>query len=336
MSGHAVLRRAGWEIVALWSEQARIEILPGKGGDILSLRRAADGLSFLWSSPWGLRPRAALSAASSSEGRLMEAYPGGWQTVFPNGGDESAAQHSTWGMHGEAWLASYDWQIDGRSSTLEMRAELVQSPFSIRKRVRLDGARVVVTETITNRGGHAVDAMWSHHPAFGAPFLSADCVLQTAASRITVDAQVPNGRTDLQPGGTGRWPDAPGLDRPLDLREIPGRDAKLSRMAYLSDFDTGLISLRNQRLDAGIRLEWNADLMPYAWYWLEADGSPGFPWYQSAYVLGLEPATSIPGHGISAAGNTVLNFAPGAEKTAELVLTITDGSGTETGRITTG
>lgn len=186
----AVSTRAGWEIVTLRSADAEVDVLPGKGGDILSARRRADGLDFLWSSPWGLRARGAPSAATDSEGRLMEAYPGGWQTVFPNGGDAARTQNTTWGMHGEVWLTPFDWDVDAAATTIEMRADLVHSPFRIFKRVALDGPRVSVAETITNRGGHPVDVMWSHHPAFGAPFLSPDCVIEAAATRVTVDSSL--------------------------------------------------------------------------------------------------------------------------------------------------
>ncbi|GAA3698372.1 hypothetical protein GCM10022224_075460 [Nonomuraea antimicrobica] len=327
----SVTTRLGWDIVTLRSAYAEVEVLPGKGGDILSVRRPSDGVNLLWSTPWGLRPRGALSAATDSEGRLMEAYPGGWQTVFPNGGNAASAQGTTWGMHGEAWLAPFDWHLDASATTIEMTAELVHSPFRILKRITVDGPRVAVTETITHRGGHSVDVMWSHHPAFGPPFLSADCVIDSTATHLTVDAVPPGGPTDVQPGATGTWPHVasrPGGE-PADLRRVPHPRAGVSRMAYLSGFPTGLVTLRNTRLDLGARLEWNATLMPYAWYWLEAAGTPGFPWYQGVYVLGIEPATSIPGLGIeqAQAAGTTISFTPGTTRTAEIALTLTDGAG---------
>ncbi len=39
--------------------------------------------------------------------RWIEAYPGGWQLLLPNGGDECTEQGVTWGFHGEAALVPW-------------------------------------------------------------------------------------------------------------------------------------------------------------------------------------------------------------------------------------
>lgn len=325
-----VSRRAGHQVVTLVSGSVEADVLPGKGGDIVSIRRRHDGLPLLFATPWGLRPQWTNSAAAGSEGRLMESYPGGWQTVFPNGGDAAECQNTTWGMHGEVWLTAFEWEPGVESASIAMCAELVHSPFRIDKEVVVDGSTVAVTESITHRGGHPVDVMWSHHPAFGAPFLSADCVLDTDASGVVVDDETPPGNTDIRLGATGRWPYVPDADGGVvDLRRVPAGDAGVSRMAYLTGFSAGRAALRNPRLDAGVLLEWDHSLMPYTWYWLEAAGTPGFPWCQGTYVLGIEPATSIPGHGINAAiaAGTALTVLPGERKTATVRLTVTDGGG---------
>jgi hypothetical protein len=308
--------------VTLSSQTIEIDIVPGKGGDIIALRRRHDGLGLLWSSPWGLRPRGALSAASTSEGRLMEAYPGGWQTVFPNGGDATDVYNTSWGMHGEVWLTPFRWHIEENS--IVMNAELVHSPFRIVKRITVDGLRVSINETITNRGGQQIETMWSHHPAFGAPLLSPDSIIETTAHTVLVDSE-PEEQTDLEPGSTGAWPYAPGKNSgQINLSDIPPAESRLSRMAYLTDFTRGMVAIRNERLDTGIQLDWDSTFMPYAWYWLEAGGTSGFPWYQGVYVLGIEPATSIPGHGITKAHTTVA-FEPAESKSTEVALTVTDG-----------
>ena len=65
-------------------------------------------------------------------------------------------------------------------------------------------------------------------------------------------------------------------------------------MAYLGDFDRGWPRLRNPRLDAGAELTWDPAVFPHAWYWLEANGSAGSPWYRVCYVLGIESAATVP------------------------------------------
>lgn len=120
----------GWEIVHLRSDVVEVEVVPGKGADVTSVRWLPLDVDVMWHTRWGLRHHGQRATLGSSEALLMDAYPGGWQTVFPNGGDATTEHGVEWGMHGEAWLASYDWAADesapGASVAIELRAELVQ------------------------------------------------------------------------------------------------------------------------------------------------------------------------------------------------------------------
>lgn len=309
----------GWDVVRIASDRLAVDVLPGKGGDILAARALPGGVNVLWQAPWGLR-RPGVPTGGDSVASLMEAYPGGWQTVFPNGGDATVEHGVEWGMHGEAWLAPWEWTADGDAVVLTTR--LVRSPFTLTKRIAVDGSTVTVEETARNDGGDAVEAMWSHHPAFGPPLLGPGARLETAARTVVVDdvRDMPAG--DLLVGGRGEWPFAPGRDGgTVDLRVLPERG---DRFAYLTDFSRGWMSLTNGALSAAV--EWDLAVMPHAWLWLEAGATPGFPWYRRAYVLGLEPASSYPGQGIAAVRaktGTQLSFAPGQSRTATVSLTVT-------------
>lgn len=317
-----VVSRRGWEVVRLTSDVMQVDVLPGKGGDILSARWRPLGVDVLWQSPWGLRHRGAVGTGGDSVTALMESYPGGWQTVFPNGGDPTVEHGVEWGMHGEAWLAPWGFAVDGTSVRLTTR--LVRSPFALVKHVALDGATLTVTETATNVGGVPVEAMWSHHPAFGAPLLDGAAQLETAARTIVVDDVRDTPAGDLVVGGRGTWPDAPTRDGgTVDLRVLPGPEQAVDRFAYLTDFDRGWAALTNLALGLRAEVEWDLAVMPHAWLWLEAHATPTFPWYAAAYVLGLEPASSYPGQGIAAARaktGTTLTFAPGQRRTATVAL----------------
>ncbi|WP_344832616.1 hypothetical protein [Nonomuraea dietziae] len=41
--------------------------------------------------------------------------------------------------------------------------------------------------------------------------------------------------------------------------------------------------------------------MPYLWLWQELGASTDWPWWGAAYVVGLEPFSSMPTDGLSAA-----------------------------------
>src|SRR5690348_6179271 len=99
------LQHRGWDVLRLTSDALVVDVVPGKGGDIIAVRRSPDGPNLLWETPWGLRERGAIGTSGDSLVTLMEAYPGGWQTVFPNGGDPCVEHGVEWGMHVEAWRA---------------------------------------------------------------------------------------------------------------------------------------------------------------------------------------------------------------------------------------
>ncbi|SCL35369.1 Galactose mutarotase [Micromonospora rhizosphaerae] len=324
-----VVERRGWEIVRLGSDLLAAEVLPGKGGDVLSLQWLGTATELLWQSPWGLRARGAVTTSEHDVARLIEAYPGGWQTVFPNGGDAVTEHGVAWGMHGEAWLTPFDWTpVNGAGGGcgVELRARLVRSPFEIVKRVVLDADRLSVSETITNVGGEPIEAMWSQHPAFGAPLIGPDTLIEATAGTFVVDDRRDTPSGDLALGVRATWPHVPGRGGgTVDLTRIPAPDAGVDRMGYLTDFTRGHAAIRNPRLGLAVEVDWDAATLPHAWYWLEAGGGAGFPWYRSAYVLAIEPATSFPGQGIAAVRantGTQVVFAPGETRTASVTVTV--------------
>jgi hypothetical protein len=49
----------------------------------------------------------------------------------------------------------------------------------------------------------------------------------------------------------------------------------------------------------GVALSWDAALFPTAWLWQELGGSATPPWFGRTRVIGIEPFTSWPGHGLA-------------------------------------
>ena len=321
-----VREHRGWEVVRLVSSDLTVDILPGKGGDITSIRSLASDVELLWQSPWGLRHRGQPFVPGDSEATLMDAYPGGWQTVFPNAGPEVEEHGVTWGMHGEAWLAGYDWEPTGPAE-VTLSTRLVRSPFELERRIALDGTALTVTETARNAGGIPIEVAWGHHVAFGPPFLDGSCRLDSPGATVVVDDERDEAASDLPLGESFTWPDA--VDRKgaaLDLREMPGPDQPVDRLLYLTDPVEGAVALTNTRLGLRARLRWDTSVMPYTWLWYETNASPGFPWFKSVYVLGIEPHSSYPGQGLHAIRRktgTQVRFEPGEARTATTTLDVT-------------
>ncbi|NJL95128.1 MAG: hypothetical protein HC915_16120 [Anaerolineae bacterium] len=79
-------------------------------------------------------------------------------------------------------------------------------------------------------------------------------------------------------------------------------------------------------------LSWDKAAFPYAWYWQEMHSSPGYPWYKGVYVMAIEPASSIPGQGLTAVmekNGSHRTLAPGASAEAELHAVFYEGQGVE-------
>ena len=65
---------------------------------------------------------------------------------------------------------------------------------------------------------------------------------------------------------------------------------------------------------------WPTAVFPFAWFWQEMHATPGFPWYRGAYVMAIEPFSSIPGQGLEkvmAKTGTQLELAAGEAIGAE-------------------
>ena len=80
----------GWEVLRLSTDELSLDVLPGLGGTITSLTRTRDTAELLWSTPWGLRRAGAYALPGSSEATMIDSFPGGWQTLFPNGGESAS------------------------------------------------------------------------------------------------------------------------------------------------------------------------------------------------------------------------------------------------------
>src|SRR5699024_2957168 len=104
-----------------------------------------------------------------------------------------------------------------------------------------------------NESDVSIEVMWSHHPAFGAPFLDESCVIDTACATVVSDHLTPG--TLLNPDARSRWPwvtDVHG--RQVDLSVVPRPAEQRSVLAYLSDFSDGFYAITNRNLGLGFGL----------------------------------------------------------------------------------
>ncbi len=298
-------------------------VLMDKGADIYSLEYKSKGVDVLWKSPWGLKePTRGFDSAFDSATAWLEAYAGGWQVLFPNGGNPTTYKGAALGFHGEASMKAWDYEVLSQSESqleVKMQTQLSRSPYTIERWMRLDAGSPIlhIRERITNCAGESMDCMWSHHPAYGAPFLSEHCVIDIGAKSFSADDEYTGAANPLTLNQTYRWPHAANID----MSKVPAPDNPRDILAYFQDFDSGWYAITNREIGLGVGLTWDESVFPYAWFWQELNSSPGFPFYQRSYVMAIEPASSIPGQGLTAVMQKTgahLTLQPGESKEIEI------------------
>ncbi len=309
--------------LSLENDLISITVVLDKGADIYRLIYKPKRMDVMWKAPWGMKEAArGFDSTGDSLTAWLEAYAGGWQVLFPNGGFANTYKGVELGYHGEASMKAWGCEIltDSTDSIeVKLALRLSRSPFSIERWMRLDAGSPIlrIRERISNHAGELMDCMWSHHPAFGAPFLSERCVIDTDARVLQSDDSYEGAANPLALGAEYTWPRA----GKLDLSTIPPPDQPRDLLGYLKDFESGWYSITNKALGFGIGFTWDADVFPYAWFWQELNSSAGFPFYKCSYVIAIEPASSIPGHGLSAVMESTgshLSLQPGESRDIEM------------------
>jgi Domain of unknown function (DUF4432) len=308
----------GLQTVTLENRAIRVTALPDKGADIVELRLKALDLDVLWSSPSGLRDPATTFPSSEGQGTFMDLYEGGWQEIAPSGGPSSSHAGATWGQHGETATLAWDYRIEADEPdhvALALRVRLMRYPVLIHKVLRVRGERAIleVEETLTNEADEPVNLMWGHHPAVGAPFLSEFCRFHLPGGTIRVPSEPAFERQQATPAAIGQWPEVPSRGGALDLSRMPSPEARTAEFLYVTDLPEGWFAMTNDALGAGFGMCWDASIFRHLWYWQVARGAYGYPWYGRTYSMALEPWTSWPGDGLSAAvqQGTALRLAAG-------------------------
>ena len=280
-------------MIQLTSEALSATIDPGRGADVLSLVDRGSGIDVLFRVPWreradnirgGERPTMSEPVAA-----WLEQYRGGWQTLFPSAGAPRRVHGAPVGFHGEGSAAA--WTVDEvTASTAQLHLELFSVPVRIDRRVQIAKSSITVVDRLTNLSATALHVDYSHHPAFGGEFLNGECIIQTGATRYTGDAEGPG---LVEPDSEHGWPIVTAQNgEAVDMRLVPGPDARTARFGWLHDFTESWASISNPELGLTVRVDWDGNALPYAWFWLELNGTEEFPWFGRARVVAIEPAST--------------------------------------------
>ncbi len=235
----------GYRAITLENEALRVTVLADKGACVYELLHKRSDTDFLWRWERGLRPRDYVASMPHPRGNFQEHFAGGWDEMFPVFGAGAQMNGLPIGYHGEVACVPWAYAIereDPEEVAVRFEVRTVRSPFRLTRTLRLMRGRpmLFLSETATNEGGIEAAFTWGHHPSFGPPFLSADCVIDTGAKKVVAfegDAYE-RGRVAAE-DQEGVWPHLKGRDgRPVDLSRALGPEAGLSDCFYLTDFGT--------------------------------------------------------------------------------------------------
>lgn len=288
------------ELLRLGSDQLEVIVDPGRGADVLSILARQHQTELLFSTPWRERADAIrrgdmMPNTVESGARWHEQYRGGWQTLCPNAGPpRTAPSGAPYGFHGEA--ATIPWNVDHVSeSAAALNVELFTAPLRIIRELRLVDGRFTQQDRVINLSRHDVQVDYSSHPAFGREFLGEGATITADAKTFVADHD--GAKPGIVPGSAHAWPWLHTQSGRRDMRVLPPSPHSQSLFGSLTEFEHGRVTITNAS-GLALDLEWDAQLLPYAWVWQELESTDRFPWFGRARVLAIEPAstpTSGPG-----------------------------------------
>jgi hypothetical protein len=310
---HDVVLR-GVPAVVLENELLRITVLL-HGGHVVEFNHKPRDLDHVWLTPqgWPAPPSAA----------FFDTYPGGWQEIAPNGGAPATYRGAAFDQHGEVTALPWECEVvedDPAQVAVRLTVRTRRTPYRVSKVLRLTAGstRLSVSSTLTNEAPVEVHAMWGQHQAYGAPFLvpGSRITLPDGVTVLPHETTINPPRRAVAPGGPYPWPVVPTPDGDsVDLSVIPQPGAP-SDVLYLTGFTEGWYELRRPDGGSGVRVEWDATVLPYLWLWHEFGDTTGHPWWGRAYVVGVEPFSSYPTDGLpsAVANGSALALAPFSSK----------------------
>jgi hypothetical protein len=165
--------------------------------------------------------------------------------------------------------------------------------------------------------------IWGHHPAFGAPFLDENCVVNTTAKKVEVLSYHANGL--WQPGGDYDFPMVPNRrsGELQDITKVLPASTRSVDVVFFKELSEGWYTFTNPQLGVGFGMSWDASIFKYLWMWQVYGGHTDYPWYGRTYNVALEPFSSYPPAGVPNAiqNGTALILKPGQVIETELVAT---------------
>lgn len=301
-------------LVVLENSRIRVGVVVSRGADIVEFRFKPLDLDVLWHANRPLPPYAGYFPHTAVENEtFFDQFVGGWQESFPSGDSDGLFQGARLTAHGEVSLLPWDYDVvrDGTGYIqVEFRAVCRRTPFELTRRMSLTGDAAVVRfdEQIVNCGGGPLEYAWGHHPSFGPPFLTPECVIDLPKGIYrTRSKEIALPKPRFATGQETHSPRLRGVNgRLINLRQAPPARGGTMDNFYVEVRGPGHAAVRNPTAGLGVALSWDAKTFPYLWQWEVSHGCAGFPLWGRDYLLALEPFNCPIGGLVEFAGQGVL------------------------------
>jgi galactose mutarotase-like enzyme len=286
-------------LIRLQSDELTVDVLPGNGGRIASIRCRRSGTEFLLDgSRYNTKAQFPLDAP------FEDSDCAGWDECLPTISTDATAPD-----HGDLWR--HAWRIrEHTGNNLLLTTQCSSRPLAFTRRLRLHASQIHLEYQIENLTSIPLPFLYASHPLFAVEPRD-QIILPHEVRRLLLHYSRGN-----RIGHAGEWIDWPASfhgDQQIILNEVSKQTSGTAEMLYSGKLVRGIYALYRARRRQAIVMRFNSAKLPYLGLWLCNGGWPEEPAKRKQYAVAMEP--TVAAHG-SLAEAIASNEAPVLEPAA--------------------
>ena len=278
------------------NDQVRVTVFV-EGGHIAEILCKSTGVNPLWTPPWpSIEPSTWDPArhkdyGNDAESKLLCGISGQNLCLDIFGGPSAEEAAAGLGVHGEGSVAAFALASDGTRMTQRARFPLAQLDFE--RVLKLEGARVNITETVTNLLAFDRPIGWTQHVTLGPPFVERGATRfnLTATKSKVIESDFTNGKGYQKTGAEFDWPMVPHKNGgAVDLRVYPDLPVSAGYTAHLMDpsQEQAKFEAWHPQSKTWLRYQWRRSDFPWLGIWEENCSRTHPPWNGKTITRGME------------------------------------------------
>lgn len=283
----------GRRAVQIESDLIRVTMLI-EGGHIAEILHKPSGVNPLWTPPWpSIEPSTFREEhhpvyGDNAESKLLAGIMGHNLCLDIFGGPSSEEAAAGMTVHGEASVAPYSIRVVAGKLIASVHLRHAQLDFE--RRLALDGDRVMIAETVYNRGVFDRPIAWTQHVTLGPPFLVRGETQFDASATRSKTFESEFGEV-FRRGTEFDWPFAPKQDGSmLDLRTFTNEPVSAGYTAHLMDpaREDAHFTAWSSSSKVLFSYRWKRRDFPWMGIWEENHSREAPPWSRQTLTRGFE------------------------------------------------